>query len=413
MTLINGQYEIESAVIASLLKKPELLEKLRVKPYMFQDTQFKEFLEYVLDQGKIDLNEIYLESIKNKQFLNNDVIAKLYKTDFVGFGFFERYQQDLLQNYQVIQANKLADEFKQSATPEAFNYMVDELKELTSVTAKKEDGTQRYAEQLVEDLYSDAPAQRVRTKYKLMDHKIGGFEPSQLVVIAARPSVGKTGFALNMLWNIAQQGYETSFFSIETTGKNVLQRLLATITGIELNRIKNVQDLTPDELTQLTNAIDQILKLGININDDSTTTPQDIRAQAMKNADKTQVIFIDYLQLMSTDTNIDRRVAVEKISRDLKIIANETGAIIVVLSQLNRGVESRQDKRPMLSDMKESGGIEADASMAMMLYREDYYEQEDDDSGKSIVECNIAKNKDGETGVIEFEFYKKTQRFFT
>lgn len=411
--MINGQYELESAVIASLLKKPELLEKLRVKPYMFQDVQFREFLEYVLNHGKIDLNEIYLESINNKQFLNNDVIAKLYKTDFVGFGFFERYQQDLLQNYQVIQANKLADEFKQSATLETFNHMVDELKELTSITAKKEDGTQRYAEQLVEDLYSDAPVQRVKTKYKLMDHKIGGFEPSQLIVVAARPSVGKTGFALNMLWNISQQGHETSFFSIETTGKNVLQRLLATITGIELNRIKNVQDLTPDELTQLTNAIDQILKLGININDESTTTPQDIRAQAMKNADKTQVIFIDYLQLMSTDTNIDRRVAVEKISRDLKIIANETGAIIVVLSQLNRGVESRQDKRPMLSDMKESGGIEADASMAMMLYREDYYEQEDDESGKSIVECNIAKNKDGETGVIEFEFYKKTQRFFT
>ncbi|WP_459213936.1 DnaB helicase C-terminal domain-containing protein [Staphylococcus saprophyticus] len=410
---MNEQYEIESTVIASLLKKPDLLEKLRVKPFMFQDEQFKGFMEYILNQGKVDLNEIYLKSIKDKEFLSNEVIAKLYKTDFIGYGFFERYQQDLLQNYQIIQAQKLADEFRQSSTPETFNHMVDELKDLTSITTKKEDGTQRYAEQLVEDLYSDAPVQRVKTKYKLMDYKIGGFEPSQLVVIAARPSVGKTGFALNMLWNIAKQGHETSFFSIETTGKNVLQRLLATITGIELNRIKNVQDLTPDELTQLTSAIDQILKLGININDDSTTTPQDIRAQAMKNADKSQVIFIDYLQLMSTDTNIDRRVAVEKISRDLKIIANETGAIIVVLSQLNRGVESRQDKRPMLSDMKESGGIEADASMAMMLYRDDYYEQEDDESGKSIVECNIAKNKDGETGVIEFEFYKKTQRFFT
>lgn len=411
--MINEQYEIESTVIASLLKKPDLLEKLRVKPFMFQDEQFKGFIEYILNQGKVDLNEIYLKSIKDKEFLSNEVIAKLYKTDFIGYGFFERYQQDLLQNYQIIQAQKLADEFRQSSTPETFNHMVDELKDLTSITTKKEDGTQRYAEQLVEDLYSDAPVQRVKTKYKLMDYKIGGFEPSQLVVIAARPSVGKTGFALNMLWNIAKQGHETSFFSIETTGKNVLQRLLATITGIELNRIKNVQDLTPDELTQLTSAIDQILKLGININDDSTTTPQDIRAQAMKNVDKSQVIFIDYLQLMSTDTNIDRRVAVEKISRDLKIIANETGAIIVVLSQLNRGVESRQDKRPMLSDMKESGGIEADASMAMMLYRDDYYEQEDDESGKSIVECNIAKNKDGETGVIEFEFYKKTQRFFT
>lgn len=411
--MINEQYEIESTVIASLLQKPDLLEKLRVKPYMFQDEHFKGFMEYILDQGKVDLNEIYLKSIKDKEFLNNDVIGQLYKTDFIGYGFFERYQQDLLQNYQIIKANQLADDFKQSATPETFNEMVEQLKDLTSIAAKKEDGTQRYARQLVEDLYSDEPVERVKTKYQLMDYKIGGFEPSQLIVIAARPSVGKTGFALNMLWNIAKQGHQTSFFSIETTGKNVLQRLLATITGIELNRIKNVQDLTPDELTKLTDAIDQILKLGININDDSTTTPQDIRSQAMKHSDKPQVIFIDYLQLMETDTNIDRRVAVEKISRDLKIIANETGAIIVVLSQLNRGVESRNDKRPMLSDMKESGGIEADASMAMMLYRDDYYEQEDDESGKSIVECNIAKNKDGETGVIEFEFYKKTQRFFT
>lgn len=412
--MINEQHEIESTVIASLLQKPDLLEKLRVKPYMFQDERFKGFMEYILDQGKVDLNEIYLKSIKDKEFLNNDVIGQLYKTDFIGYGFFERYQQDLLQNYQIIKANQLADDFKQSATPETFNEMVEQLKDLTSISTKKEDGTQRYAKQLVEDLYSDEPVERVKTKYQLMDYKIGGFEPSQLIVIAARPSVGKTGFALNMLWNIAKQGHQTSFFSIETTGKNVLQRLLATITGIELNRIKNVQDLTPDELTKLTGAIDQILKLGININDDSTTTPQDIRSQAMKHSDKPQVIFIDYLQLMETDTNVDRRVAVEKISRDLKIIANETGAIIVVLSQLNRGVESRNDKRPMLSDMKESGGIEADASMAMMLYRDDYYEQEDvDESGKSIVECNIAKNKDGETGVIEFEFYKKTQRFFT
>lgn len=414
MTLINEQYEIESTVIASLLQKPDLLEKLRIKPYMFQDERFKGFMNYILDQGKVDLNEIYLKSVKDKSFLSNDVITKLYNSNFIGYGFFERYQQDLLQNYQIIKANELTDNFKQLSTPETFNEMVEKLKELTNITTKKEDGTQRYAKQLVEDLYSDEPVQRVKTRYKLMDYKIGGFEPSQLIVIAARPSVGKTGFALNMMWNIAKQGHQTSFFSIETTGKNILQRLLSTITGIELNRIKNVQDLTPNELTDLTGAIDQILKLGININDDSTTTPQDIRAQAMKHSDKPQVIFIDYLQLMETDTNVDRRVAVEKISRDLKIIANETGAIIVVLSQLNRGVESRNDKRPMLSDMKESGGIEADASMAMMLYRDDYYEQDEaDESGKSIVECNIAKNKDGETGVIEFEFYKKTQRFFT
>ena len=147
MTLINEQYEIESTVIASLLQKPDLLEKLRVKPYMFQDEHFKGFVEYVLDQGKVDLNEIYLKSIKDKEFLNNDVIGQLYKTDFIGYGFFERYQQDLLQNYQIIKANELADDFKRSATPETFNEMVEQLKDLTSIATKKEDGTQRYAKQ--------------------------------------------------------------------------------------------------------------------------------------------------------------------------------------------------------------------------------------------------------------------------
>ncbi|WP_390173767.1 DnaB helicase C-terminal domain-containing protein [Staphylococcus nepalensis] len=410
---MNEQYEIESTVIASLLKKPELLEKLRVKPYMFQNEYFKTFLNYVLEQGKIDLNEIYLKSAKDKTFLSNEVIGKLYQSDFIGYGFFERYQQDLLKYFQIIKANQLADEFKVEGTTESLNVMVEELKELSNITSKKENGTQKFVNDFVEMLYSDEPSRTISTKFPLMDHKIGGFEPSQLIVIAARPSMGKTGFALNMLWNIAKQGYETSFFSIETTGVNVLQRLLATITGIPLKKIMGIKDLTPEELTSLTNAMDKILKTGINISEESSTTTQDIRSQAMKPSDKPQIIFIDYLQLMSTDTNTDRRVAVEKLSRDLKIIANETGAVIVVLSQLSRAVESRNDKRPMLSDMKESGGIEADASMAMLLYRDDYYEQENEDNDKSIVEVNIAKNKDGETGVIKFDYFKTTQRFFT
>lgn len=411
--MLNEQYEIESTVIASLLKKPELLEKLRVKPYMFQNEYFKTFLNYVLEQGKIDLNEIYLKSAKDKTFLSNEVIGKLYQSDFIGYGFFERYQQDLLKNFQIIKAKQLADEFKAEGTTENLDVMVEELKELSNITSKKENGTQKFVNDFVEMLYSDEPSRTISTKFPLMDHKIGGFEPSQLIVIAARPSMGKTGFALNMLWNIAKQGYETSFFSIETTGVNVLQRLLATITGIPLKKIMGIKDLTPEELTSLTNAMDKILKTGINISEESSTTTQDIRSQAMKPSDKPQIIFIDYLQLMSTDTNTDRRVAVEKLSRDLKIIANETGAVIVVLSQLSRAVESRNDKRPMLSDMKESGGIEADASMAMLLYRDDYYEQENEDNDKSIVEVNIAKNKDGETGVIKFDYFKTTQRFFT
>ena len=144
-------------------------------------------------------------------------------------------------------------------------------------------------------------------------------------------------------------------------------------------------------------------------------TPQDVREVAMKSSDKPHVIFIDYLTLMQSDIpQRDRRLEVEKISRDLKIIAKETGCVIIALSQLSRGVESRNDKRPMMSDLREAGGIEQDANMIFFLYREDYYDKEmqDNETGKSDIEFIIAKNKDGETGTAELEFYKKSQRFY-
>ncbi|PTK55229.1 damage-inducible protein [Staphylococcus haemolyticus] len=411
---MNERRDTESTIIASLLKKPELIEKLRVKPYMFYYDDFRVFMEYVFEVGKVDHQEIFLETSKNKNFLDFDTIQNLYNSDFIGYGIFERYQQSLLEAYQVSQANEVINEFNQSQSIKSFETMLTDLNEVSMISATDETSTKKIVDEFVEELYSDEPKKVIKTGYPLMDYKIGGLEPTQLVVIAARPSVGKTGFALQMMLNIAKQGYKTSLFSLETTGVAILERMLSTITGIELKRIKQKADLTYDDLTKLTKGASEILKLEIDVNSQSNVSTQEVRKQAMKNKDKQQVIFIDYLQLMETDSKLDRRNGIEKISRDLKIIANETGAIIVLLSQLSRGVESRNDKRPMLSDMKEAGGIEADASLAMLLYREDYYNQdEEDELGKSIVECNIAKNKDGETGVIEFEYYKRTQRFMT
>ena len=411
---MNERHEIESTIVASLLQKPDLIEKLRVKPKMFTHDGMKTFMEYVFDVGKVDHNEIYLKTTKDKSFLDMNTISNLYNSKFIGYGFFERYQQDLLNLYQIDQTQNVLQEFNSEPNINNFDEMLNKLQKVSLISANEESGTKKIVDHFVEELYSEEPKKQINTGYKLMDYKIGGLEPTQLIVIAARPSVGKTGFALNMMLNIASQGYKTSFFSLETTGVSVLKRMLSAETGIELTRIKEIKDLEPDELTRLTSAADKILKLDIDIHDKSNITTHDVRKQAMKNKDTQQVIFIDYLQLMETDNKLDRRNGIEKISRDLKIIANETGAIIVLLSQLSRGVESRNDKRPMLSDMKEAGGIEADASLAMLLYRDDYYSRDDvDNSGKSIVECNIAKNKDGETGIIEFEYYKKTQRFFT
>lgn len=411
---MNERREIEQTIIASLLKKPDLIEKLRIKPEMFYNQDLKTFIDYVFEVGKVDHQDIYLKTTEDKEFLNFETIERLYNSEFIGYGIFERYQQRLLELYQISQAYEVINDFNQQPTIQNFESMLNELNDVSMISANDESNTKAIIDDFVEELYSDEPKAQIKTGFPLMDYKIGGLEPTQLVVIAARPSVGKTAFALNMLLNIANQGYKTSFFSLETTGVSILKRMLTTKTGIELTRIKEMKDLTPDEITKLTSVASQILKLNVDINTQSNVTTQEVRKQALKSKDEQQVIFIDYLQLMQTDSKLDRRNGIEKISRDLKIIANETGAIIVLLSQLSRGVESRNDKRPMLSDMKEAGGIEADASLAMLLYRDDYYNQdEEDELGKSIVECNIAKNKDGETGVIEFEYYKRTQRFMT
>lgn len=405
--------EIESTIVASLLKKPDLLQKLRVKPDMFTNVGYSYFITFILEKGSVELNELFIKSAKDKGFISNDELAHLYNTDFVGVGYFESYQDDIIHAYQRRESERLANMYQQDDTT-SIRELIDNLQAIELLDKTEDTGTKEYVNELIEEIYSDAPNNKIKTGFPLMDYKIGGFEPSQLVVIAARPSVGKTAFALNLLWNVAKSGYQTTFFSIETTGKNVLQRMLASICKIELTKIKEVSNLTVDDITNLTKGLDDIMHNNVNIVAKSSITTQDVRVQTMKQTDKPQVIFIDYLQLMQTDAKIDRRVAIERISRDLKIIANETDAIIVILSQLSRGVESRNDKRPMLSDMKESGGIEADASIAMLLYREDYYDKDiEEEDGKSTVECNIAKNKDGETGVIEFDFYKRIQRFYT
>lgn len=411
---MNERREIEQTIIASLLKKPDLIEKLRIKSEMFYNQDLKTFIDYVFEVGKVDHQDIYLKTTEDKDFLNFETIERLYNSEFIGYGIFERYQQRLLELYQISQAYEVINDFNQQPTIQNFESMLNGLNDVSMISANEQSNTKAIIDDFVEELYSDEPKAQIKTGFPLMDYKIGGLEPTQLVVIAARPSVGKTAFALNMMLNIANQGYKTSFFSLETTGVSILKRMLATKTGIELTRIKEMKDLTPDEITKLTSVASQILKLGIDINTQSNVTTQEVRKQALKSKDEQQVIFIDYLQLMQTDAKLDRRNGIEKISRDLKVIANETGAIIVLLSQLSRGVETRNDKRPMLSDMKEAGGIEADASLAMLLYRDDYYDRDaQDDFGKSTVECNIAKNKDGETGVIEFDYYKRTQRFTT
>ncbi|MFB2004812.1 DnaB-like helicase C-terminal domain-containing protein, partial [Staphylococcus aureus] len=314
----------------------------------------------------------------DKDFISTDRLGRIYNSDGTDKVFFMDDQLNLLQEYVLSQAREKVSEYQSMPTKNNFNYLVEELEKLKGMTIKKADATDSFLAEVVENILSDEPKQFIKTGISSIDNKIIGFEPGQLNVLGARPSLGKTSLALSMMWNIARRGYPTTFFSLETGGNNIVERLVATITNIPLTKIKQGNGLNDNEVSSVMNAIDQIKKCkSLKIEDQAQMSPQDVREVASQKSDKPHVIFIDYLTLMQSDVpQRDRRLEVEKISRDLKIIAKETGCIIIALSQLSRGVESRNDKRPMMSDLREAGGIEQDANMIFFLYRDDYYDKD-------------------------------------
>ena len=398
------------------MRNPNLLSKLKLKPEMFTDINAQKFIQHVLDKGKVDVNEIYYKSREDVEFIPTQVLTKLFNSNGTDKNFFMQDQMNILNEYILNQARNETNNFQSSPSKENFKYLIKTLKELDTLTIEKDNPTDTFLTSVMENILSDTPKTFITTSFKRLDEKIHGFEEGQLNVLAGRPSTGKTALALNIIWNLAKEGYPTTFFSLETGGNNIVERLTSAISNVPLYKIKKSDGLSDDEVDRVMAAINSIKQHShFRIEDHAQITPQDVREIAMRQSDKPHVICIDYLQLMKSDLpQKDRRLEVEKISRDLKIIAKETGCLIIALSQLSRGVESRQDKRPMMSDLREAGGIEQDANMIFMLYRDDYYNRElaDDDTGKSDIELNVAKNKDGETGVVELEFYKKTQRFY-
>ena len=225
----------------------------------------------------------------------------------------------------------------------------------------------------------------------------------------------KTALAINLGVNFALKGSAVTFVSLETTERKITNRLLSSLAKVELHKFKNTELMTDDDISKVIDQIGVYEKLEFKVVDNTNVTPQRIKKIISQNDKKQNIVIIDYVQLMKADGNFkDRRLEVEAISRELKILAKETNSVIIALAQLSRGVEQRQDKRPMMSDLKEAGGLEQDGDVIMLLYRDDYYNKPEEPSitGKSEVECIVAKNKDGEVGTVKMDFYKPIQRFY-
>ena len=259
---------------------------------------------------------------------------------------------------------------------------------------------------------SDSAIPGLSTGMHDLDTKINGLNRSDLVLLAARPAMGKTAFALNLCLNVAKKYNQTvAMFSLEMSREQLAMRLLSIESFVDSQKMATGK-LTEDEWTKLCMASTALSQTDIRVDDNPSITVAEMNAK-LRRVENLGLVIVDYLQLMQGSgygKGGDSRVnVVSDISRSLKIMAKELNVPVVCLSQLSRGPEGRTDKRPMLSDLRESGAIEQDADEVLFLYRDEYYNENTEDKG--IAECIVAKNRHGEVGTVKLQWIPQYQTF--
>jgi replicative DNA helicase len=250
--------------------------------------------------------------------------------------------------------------------------------------------------------------------FRDLDRLTSGFQAGNLVIVAARPSMGKSAFGLCIAANLAvRQGVPVAVFTLEMSKAEVTQRLMCSEAKVESQRLRTGR-LAPEDWPRLTAACDKLAKAPVFVDDTGSVTMMEIRSKARRlksKHPKLGLIMIDYLQLMTSGTTVENRVQeVSQISRNLKLLARDLDIPILAMSQLSRAVEQRHDKRPILSDLRESGSIEQDADLVAFLYRDDYYHSEESDQ-QGIAEVIVAKHRNGPTDTVKLAFQKRYTKF--
>jgi replicative DNA helicase len=267
----------------------------------------------------------------------------------------------------------------------------------------------------LDELYhQNDPLTGLPTGFQDLDDRTSGLQASDLIVIAGRPSMGKTSFVMNMAENVITQDNPApvALFSLEMPREQLTMRLLASRARIDAHKMRN-GNLADDDWPRLTQAVGELAEAPLYIDDTPGLGPIEIRARCrrLKREHGLGLVIVDYLQLMQTPGEAESRaVAISDISRSLKALARELDVPVIALSQLNRGLEQRSDKRPMMSDLRESGAIEQDADVIMFIYRDEVYHP-DNPEVQGLAELIVAKQRNGPTGTVRLTFLGEYTRF--
>ncbi|ATG97674.1 replicative DNA helicase [Mesoplasma lactucae] len=389
--LNSNNQEITELTIASWLDKNGKLQQAGGNAKIFEISSI-----YYTDENIESYIDIIHEASAERKFKNliRKTSEETNKTSVNYRKLLEKAQTDLLE---------IDFDIKKNDTTKIGDSAINVVKRIKQLAESKESLT------------------GVSTGFHELDNVTSGLQPQDFIILAARPSMGKTAFALNLAYNAAtdrQQDNAVAIFSVEMPTDQLTQRILSMETQINADKLRNGKGITKEEWRKINAAEDKLRKTRIFVDDTPGITVQQIQSKLhkLKRDENVNLCIIDYLQLISTpgSNGNDRQNEISTISRQLKRIARDTGVTIVCLSQLSRSVEKREDKRPIMSDLRDSGAIEQDADMIMFLYRKDYYQHNDDEEDTSEVsptELIIAKHRNGATKDISLNFLKQYGKF--
>ncbi|MEH6901398.1 MULTISPECIES: replicative DNA helicase [Bacillus] len=329
---------------------------------------------------------------------------------------FETYETLIYEAFRLRDVQSAALAFASSPTDEGITELYQKTIEAQEVGVKETRTKMDVLTEIFMSMEEDhGDLTGVDTGLPDLNDMTGGWQKSDLIIVAARPSMGKTAFALNLGYNNAQNGGVTDIFSLEMSDTQLTHRMLSSVGSIEGTKWRNPRKyFSEDDYDRANKAMGEYEKLDIYIHDHPTQTVADIRSKIRKtkkdHPDQDHLVIIDYLQLITPIGKAEsKNHEVGEITRELKNMARSFNVPIILLSQLSRGVESRNDKRPMMSDLRDSGSIEQDADIVTFLYRDDYYNKQSE--AKNIVEIIFAKQRNGSTGTITVAFVKEYGKF--
>lgn len=420
----------EQIIIASILAKPELFDEAikKISPEDFTNPKNRDIFQAMNEAflgGKLPtfMNIItHIKATSQEYFIKLMEVTPMYLDFSLALEQLREYSKKRKLKEAVIEMNYMLSrgEFK---TEQLASLYSEKLGGIVDVESEEgDDGITELVDDILErkrKLENGQSLIEITTGYNSLNWITDGFHKTELTIIAARPAVGKTALILNFMLRQIKQDIPVLMFSLEMSKKSLYKRLLSIISGVDAGKINKGQ-LNESEVEKIIAAADFLLESKrdkLFIIDKSSITINDmiVEAKTMKNKG-IQVIYIDYLQLLNTESVYkNRAIEMGEISRNLKILAKELDVAVVAVAQLNREVEHRTNKRPNLADLRDSGEIEQNADNVWFLYREGYYlEQkgEGENEKTNQTELIISKHRNGPTGTVNLYFMKKTLEFF-